>query len=70
MVLYLRHQVDPGDVLIIEEPESHLHPSMQVQFTRRLAAMVHAGVRVIVTTHGEWVLEELANLVRLSMVPE
>ncbi len=66
VLLYLRHQVDPGDVLIIEEPESHLHPSMQVQFTRQLAAIVNAGVRVIVTTHSEWILEELANLVRLS----
>ena len=70
VVLYLRHQVEPGDVLIIEEPESHLHPAMQVQFTRQLAAIVNAGVRVIVTTHSEWVLEELANLVRLSSVKE
>ena len=70
VVLYLRHVVQPGDVLIIEEPESHLHPAMQVSFTRYLAAVVKAGIRVIVTTHSEWVLEALANLVRLSEVPE
>lgn len=69
VLLYLRHQVSPGDVLIIEEPESHLHPSIQVQFTRQLAAMVNAGIRIIITTHSEWVLEELANLVRLSFLP-
>lgn len=69
VLLYLRHQVSPGDVLIIEEPESHLHPSIQVQFTRQLAAMVNAGIRIIITTHSEWVLEELANLVRLSSLP-
>lgn len=68
VVLYLRHIVRPGDVLIIEEPESHLHPAMQVEFTRLLAAVVHLGVRVVVTTHSEWVLETLANLVRLSEV--
>lgn len=66
VVLYLRHVVQPGNVLIIEEPESHLHPAMQVEFTRQLAALVRAGVRVIITTHSEWVLEELANIVRLS----
>lgn len=70
VLLYLRYQVNPDDVLIIEEPEAHLHPSMQVEFTRQLAAMVNAGIRVIVTTHSEWVLEELANLVRLSDLPE
>ena len=70
IVLYLRHVVKPGEVLIIEEPESHLHPGMQVEFIRLLAAAVRYGVRVMLTTHSEWVLEELANLVRLSDLPE
>ena len=70
VVLYLRHVVQPGDVLIIEEPESHLHPAMQVAFTRFLASVVRSGIRVVVTTHSEWVLETLANLVQLSEVDE
>ena len=70
IVLYLRHVVSLGEVLIIEEPESHLHPGMQVAFIRHLAAAVRSGIRVIITTHSEWVLEELANLVRLSDLPE
>ena len=69
VVLYLRHVVQPGDLLIIEEPESHLHPAMQVEFIRQLAAAVQSGIRIIITTHSEWVLEELANLVRLSDLP-
>lgn len=68
VVLYLRYMVGRNSVLIIEEPESHLHPEMQVEFTRQLAAMVHSGMRVIVTTHSEWVLEELSNLVLASKV--
>jgi len=70
VVLYLRHVVERGDVLIIEEPESHLHPEMQVKFVRQLAAVVNAGIRVMLTTHSEWVLEELANLIRLSELPK
>ena len=66
VVLYLRHLVRPGNVLIVEEPESHLHPAMQVAFTRHLAALVNAGIHLIVTTHSEWLLEELANIVRRS----
>ena len=70
VVLYLRHVVRPEDVIIIEEPEAHLHPAMQVEFTRQLAAAVRAGVRVIATTHSERILEELANLVRISGLSE
>lgn len=43
---------------------------MQVEFTRLLAAAVKAGIRVVITTHSEWVLEALANLVRLSALPK
>ena len=70
MVFYLRYKVRSNNLLIVEEPESHLHPAMQVEFTRQLAALVRSGIRVIVTTHSEWLLEELANLVQLSELPE
>ena len=70
VALYLRYLLNPGQVLIIEEPESHLHPGMQVEFVRQLARIVKSGIRIMVTTHSEWVLEELANLVRLSDLEE
>ncbi len=70
VALYLRHYVKPGNTLIIEEPESHLHPAMQAEFALHLVRLVHAGIRVIVTTHSEWVLDQFANLVRLSQLSE
>ena len=70
VVLYLRYVVQPGDVLIVEEPEAHLHPAMQAKFARELARLVHLGVRVVLTTHSEWLLEQIGNLVRLSALPE
>jgi len=70
VVLYLRYLVRPGDVLIIEEPESHLHPAMQAVFARELARLARSGIRVVVTTHSEWLLDQFANLVRLSGLPE
>lgn len=70
VVLYLRYLVQSGDVLIIEEPESHLHPAMQAVFARELARLAHSGIRVVVTTHSEWLLDQFANLVRLSALPK
>ena len=70
VVLFLRHIVQPNSVLIIDEPESHLHPAMQVEFTRVLAGAVKVGLRVILTTHSEWVVETVGNLVELWGVPE
>ena len=65
LVLCLRN-VDPGDLVIIDQPESHLHPAMQVAFVQRVAEIVGAGVRVILTTHSEWVIEKLGNVVGRS----
>ena len=70
VALYLRHLVKKGDLLIVEEPEAHLHPEMQAAFTRQLVSAVQSGVRILFTTHSEWILEELANLVRLSELPK
>ena len=63
-VLFLRGVIRPEDTLIIEEPESHLHPAAQTKVALTLARLVRAGVRVIITTHSDWLLEQIGNLVR------
>lgn len=64
LVLFLRGIVKQGDTLIIDEPEAHLHPKAQTQIAITLARLVRAGVRVITTTHSDWLLEQIGNLVR------
>ena len=68
LVLFLRGIVRPGDLLIIEEPEAHLHPGAQTAIALTLARLVRAGVRVIVTTHSSWFLQQIANIIRLGEV--
>lgn len=66
LVLLLRERVRVGDTLIIEEPESHLHPEAQAAIAVVLGHLVKAGVRVLVTTHSDWLLEQFANLVQIG----
>ena len=64
LVLFLRGAVGPGDLLIIEEPESHLHPAAQTKIAQTLARLVRAGVYVVITTHSNWLLQQIGNLIR------
>ena len=64
LVLFLRGGINPGDTLIIEEPEAHLHPGAQADMAVILARLVRVGVKVIVTTHSDWLLQEIGNLIR------
>ena len=70
LVLFLRSLVHSGDTLIIEEPEAHLHPGAQADMAVILARLVRAGVRVIITTHSEWLLEEIGNLTLEGLLAE
>ena len=64
LVLFLRDGIGAGDTLIIEEPEAHLHPAAQTEVAYSLARLVNAGVRVVATTHSDWLLKEFGNLMR------
>ena len=70
LVLFIRGVISPGDTLIIEEPESHLHPGAQPEVAVALARLVKAGVRVVVTTHSGSFLEEIGNLIREGELDE
>ena len=52
--------------LIIDEPESHLDTANQIQLTRLLARLVNAGTKVLITTHSDYIIKEINNLVMLS----
>ena len=66
LYFYLRHEAALGQLLIIGEPESHLDTRNQVLFARLLARFVTAGLRVLITTHSDYLVKELNNLLMLS----
>ncbi len=62
----IKQKPRPGDFLIIDEPEAHLHPENQIKMAQLLARCVNAGWRVLVTTHSDYIVKELNNLIMLS----
>ncbi len=54
----------PGDILVIENPEVHLHPAGQTRMGQFLASVASAGVQVIVETHSDHVLNGVRRSVK------
>ena len=66
LYFYLRHQVKPNQLLIIDEPESHLDTQNQIMLARMLSQFVRSGIKVLITTHSDYVLKEINNLIMLN----
>jgi predicted ATPase len=54
----------PGSMLIVENPEAHLHPRGQSAIGRFLARVATANVQVVVETHSDHVLNGIRVAVR------
>ncbi len=68
LFLYLKYIIEPGSILIIEEPEAHLHPANQRILAKYLVRLIRNGVYVLITTHSEYLLEQLSNFIMLSKI--
>ena len=66
LYFFLRHVARKGQLLIIDEPESHLDTANQIKFARLLARAVRAGLKVLITTHSDYIVKEINNLLMLS----
>jgi len=53
-----------GNIVIVENPEAHLHPEAQFRLTELLVKLASRGVQVFIETHSEHVV----NAVRLAVI--
>ena len=63
---YLRHAVQKGELLMVDEPELSLHPANQRRIARLFARLVNLGVKVFITTHSDYIVKELNTLIMLN----
>jgi len=66
LYLIMKEAVNPNSLLIVEEPESHLHPSAQCQLIEIFSTLVSNNVNVILTTHSDLIIRKIGNLIGYS----
>ncbi len=64
--LWLKHGANKGDILFIDEPELNLHPGNQIKIARLLVRLINNGIKVFITTHSDYIIKELNNLLMLA----
>ncbi len=68
---WLESSAAPGAYLMIDEPELNLHPDNQRLVARLLARLVNRGIRVVISTHSDYIVREVNNMIMLgSEFPE
>ncbi len=57
-----------GEILIVENPEAHLHPKAQSRLTEFLAKVAATGVQVFVESHSDHILNALRVCVKQEKI--
>lgn len=58
-ILYRSDFIAEDTLLILDEPETNLHPSWQIAYAKAICELVESGARILVTTHSPYMLEAL-----------
>ncbi len=61
--------IPKGNLLLIENPEVHLHPAGQALMGQFLADVASSGIQVIVETHSDHVLNGIRRAVKAGRIP-
>lgn len=68
LLLALKYRLDVHDYLTIDQPEAQLHPEMQIEVAKLLVNLASAGLTITLTTHSDYVLEQINNAIRRSQL--
>ena len=65
LAFVIEHLLDSKSLLIIEDPETHIHPELQILYMRCLFNLMQKGVNIIITTHGPQVMKYIEKYLKL-----
>lgn len=67
-VLIMALTAKKGDCLIIENPESDLHPKGQVEIAMLLSRLINLGVQVIMETHSDHIINGIRLAIKTGLI--
>ena len=70
LTLFLNKYSTKGVSFLFEEPEAHLHPNRQVKVADLISCIVNEGGHMQVTTHSDFLIKRLNNLINLFLLRE
>jgi hypothetical protein len=70
LTLYLQKNRIKNTSILFEEPEAHLHPARQIKVADLLGCMLREGCHIQLTTHSDYFLKRLNNLMILFRLKE
>ena len=54
--------INKNTLLIIDEPEVHLHPKWQIEYAKLIVELVKRGIKVLITSHSPFFIEAVEIL--------
>ena len=68
LLFLLKNRPGTKVAICLEEPEAHLHPSMQIQVADLIAECINNGFLVHITTHSDYFMDRLNQLIKLGNI--
>ncbi|SFV64250.1 ABC transporter ATP-binding protein [hydrothermal vent metagenome] len=58
-ILSENNYLNENSILVLDEPEVHLHPKWQLEMAKIIVALVKNGVKIVVNSHSPYMIEAL-----------
>ncbi|MBA2864053.1 AAA family ATPase [Methanococcus maripaludis] len=66
LIAFLKYGIlKKNSLLVLEEPESHLHPQAQRILGRAIVKLINSGLNIVLITHSPYILQQINNNLKL-----
>jgi len=69
-VLSQNHYLNSNTVLVLDEPEVHLHPKWQLEMAKIIVELVKNGVKILVNSHSPYMIEALQRYSEVAEIED